>query len=109
MKHDITRDIVSDLWPLYRSGEASPETERMIEAFLDEDAAFRAVLEKSERITKAMPEMTLALDPELERIKVMRERTRLAGWLVGVTIAVITILSLAPFIIAAVLFGPRVF
>ena len=109
MKHDITSDVISDLWPLYRSGEASPDTEWMIEAYLETDAAFRDVLERSERMTAAMPEMTLSSDAELEMIKVARERTRAAVWLIGAGIAAAMLAVLVPVIIAAILYGGRVF
>ncbi len=34
---NVTREIVKDLLPLYVSGEASPETRALVEAFLRED------------------------------------------------------------------------
>lgn len=107
MKHDITRDIVSDLWPLYRSGEASPDTVQMIENFLEQDADFRDVLEESERIKTVMPEMDVAIDPEIERIKVMQSRTRLAGWLIGAAILAFALVSALPIVLAAIMFGGK--
>lgn len=107
MKHDITRDIISDLWPLYRSGEASPAVQRMIEDFLKQDAEFRAVLETSERIEKAMPEIELSRDAELQMIQVARDRTRVAVWLIGAAIAAAVLVGVFPFILAAILFGGR--
>lgn len=36
----ITRDVVTDLWPLYLSGEASADTRKLVDEFLAEDAEF---------------------------------------------------------------------
>ena len=30
----ITRDVVTDLWPLYVAGEASPDTQALVMRFL---------------------------------------------------------------------------
>lgn len=40
----VTRDVVSDLWPLYASGEASADTRTLVEGFLAGDPAFAAAL-----------------------------------------------------------------
>jgi hypothetical protein len=87
MKAEITRDVVSDLWPLYKAGEASADSRRLIEAFLAEDAAFRAVLEESETVANAVPEVALAPDADLRLIAVARKRifrtVLLAGAAIG--------------------------
>jgi hypothetical protein len=36
----LTRDVVTDLWPLYASGEASADTHALVDAFLAEDPEF---------------------------------------------------------------------
>jgi anti-sigma factor RsiW len=36
----LTRDVISDLWPLYVTGEASPDTRRLVEEFLASDPTF---------------------------------------------------------------------
>lgn len=40
----VTRDVITDLWPVYISGEASPETVELVEAFLKEDPEFAQIL-----------------------------------------------------------------
>src|SRR5689334_5750455 len=45
----LTRDVISDLWPLYVSGEASSDTRALIEAFLQEDPEFARTLTTLER------------------------------------------------------------
>jgi hypothetical protein len=95
MKFDITRNVISDLWPLYAAQEASADSKRMVEEFLAEDRDFRSVLEESERIQKIMPEVTLSPDAELQLIATARERIRMKVWLWGAAIAVFGFVSLA--------------
>jgi hypothetical protein len=40
----ITRDVITDLYPLYESGEASPDTQELIAEFLAADPEFAAVI-----------------------------------------------------------------
>lgn len=37
---DITREVISDLWPLYVSGDVSPATRHLIDEFLAADPEF---------------------------------------------------------------------
>lgn len=37
---DITREVISDLWPLYVSGDVSPATRQLVEEFLVGDPEF---------------------------------------------------------------------
>ncbi len=105
MKAEVSRDVISDLWPLYRAGEASADSKRMIEAFLAEDGAFRAVLDESETISRGLPpEVSLSPDAELRLIAVARERIRTTAWLVGAAIGAFVFVSLA-FIGGALLFA----
>ena len=43
----ITRDVVTDLWPLYLSGGASADTRTLVEAFLAEDPELARRLKES--------------------------------------------------------------
>jgi hypothetical protein len=43
----ITRDVVTDLWPLYLSGEASPDTKALVDAFLAGDPEFARLLKEN--------------------------------------------------------------
>lgn len=40
----ITREIISDLWPVYSAGEASPDTRVLIKEFLQQDPEFARLL-----------------------------------------------------------------
>jgi anti-sigma factor RsiW len=37
---DITREVISDLWPLYVSGDVSPATRQLVDEFLAGDPEF---------------------------------------------------------------------
>jgi hypothetical protein len=62
----ITRDIVTDLWPLYHSGEASADTRRLVEEYLLEDPEFALLLREdaSSRLLDPVP-ATLRSDHEM--------------------------------------------
>ena len=94
MKSDITREVVSDLWPLYRAGEASADTRRLIEAYLAADPEYRAFLEESDRMSKILPEMTLSPDNDVRLLEVARQRIRTNAWLVGAAIGAFVFVAL---------------
>ena len=94
MKAEITRDVVSDLWPLYEAGEASAETRRLVDAYLAEDVAFRSALEESGRIRRGLPDVALSSDAELRLIAVARERIRTTAWLVAAAIGAFVFVSM---------------
>lgn len=97
MRADVTRDVISDLWPLYRTGEASADSGRLIESFLARDAPFRAILEASEELADTMPETRLAPDAGLRLLTSARKRIFLRVLLTG------AIIGLALFAIAVVI------
>jgi hypothetical protein len=76
MKLDVTRDVVSDLWPLYRTGEASDDSRALVDAFLSEDSAFASTLEESEVLPGAMPSPRLSPDAERRLLDEARKRAR---------------------------------
>jgi hypothetical protein len=104
MKAEITRDVISDLWPLHKAGEASADSKRIIEAFLSEDTAFRTLLEESERIRGGVPDVALSSDAELRLIALARERIRTTAWLVGAAIGAFVFVSMA-FLFGALFFA----
>ena len=44
----ITRDVISDLWPLYQSNDASADTRALVEAFLRDEPDFARRLQEDE-------------------------------------------------------------
>lgn len=75
----VTRDVISDLWPVYESGEASLDTKTIVEEFLAQDAAFAAVL----RAKPNIPSMEVRMSPESETMALKRTRDLVKGrsWL----------------------------
>ena len=67
MKFDVTRNVVSDLWPLCQSGDASADSRALVDAYLADDAGFASVLRESEQLGGAMPSLRLSPDAERHR------------------------------------------
>ncbi len=95
MKAEITREVISDLWPLHKAGEASADSDGIVQAFLSEDPGFRTLLEESENIRRGLPSVALSPDAEMRLIEVARERIRTTAWLVGAAIGAFVFVSLA--------------
>jgi hypothetical protein len=78
---NITREIIADLYPLYLSGDASPDTRRLVEAFVKEDPEFLQVLEESGRDSlKAYATPTLSPDHELKTLARLKRRISEPTW-----------------------------
>jgi len=61
----ITRDIVTDLWPLYHSGEASADTRALVDEFLAQDPEFARSLWGDDS-TRLLEPASLELEPDHE-------------------------------------------
>ena len=80
MNVDVNRQVISDLWPIYASGEASADTRALVDAFLAADPAFGRTLQESAGVTLGVSSApALAPDHELETLA--RIRRRLSGYL----------------------------
>jgi anti-sigma factor RsiW len=78
----ITRDVVTDLWPLYLSGEASPDTRALVDAFLTDDPEFAQRLrENGSRSLLSGPLPALPLDHEARTFASVRRKLRGFPWL----------------------------
>ena len=78
----VTRDVVSDLWPLYASGEASADTRALVDAFLAEDPAFAATLRASSDTTiTATAGPALPPGHDLMALDLTKRRLWGPGWL----------------------------
>ena len=75
---NITRDIITDLYPLYLSGDASPDTRRVVDAFLREDPEFAQSLVETGRDSLATY-APLPLPPDHELKTFARIKRRLWG------------------------------
>jgi hypothetical protein len=88
---NVTRDIIADLYPLYLSGDASPDSRRIVETFLNEDPEF--ALSLTEAGTEAAQNRLAAhnpqsLPPDHELKTLDRVKRRLSGplWLLQLAI-----------------------
>jgi hypothetical protein len=77
---NVTRQVISDLWPLYVAGEASVDTRALIESFLATDPPFAATLRDSAEAGRSIPSAP-ALDPDHELKTLSLTRRRLRGYL----------------------------
>jgi peptidoglycan/LPS O-acetylase OafA/YrhL len=77
---NVTHDVVSDLWPLYASGEASADTRALVDAFLAGDPAFAQALRDSGEM-KLPADAGPHLPPDHEMTTLVRIRKRLSGYI----------------------------
>ena len=93
----ITRDVISDLWPGYASGEATKDTRALVESFLADNPELAAEFEAP----VALPAAVGAIPPDAEARALVRTTALMRGgrWLRGVqTVAtVLTLLALVRF------------
>jgi hypothetical protein len=72
---NITRDVVTDLLPLYFAGEASPDTRALLEEYLQQNPTFAAaVREQAERSAAMLTDIVAS--PPLTAEKAAFERVR---------------------------------
>jgi hypothetical protein len=74
----VTRDVVTDLLPLYLAGDASEDTRALVETFFDQDPEFaRLVKQKSDQLLPVDIPVTVTKEAEmltLERTKKLVKR-----------------------------------
>ena len=72
----ITRDVISDLWPLYQDGTTSADTNALIEEFLRQDPEFSKNLSIENKSPHAVvPELTA--DKEATIVNKIKSRARI--------------------------------
>jgi hypothetical protein len=76
---NVTREVILDLWPLYVSGEASPDTRALIEAYLREDLEFEQTLTQLDRERSLPSPGALSLQPDHELNTLASIKRRLVG------------------------------
>jgi len=85
---NVTRDVITDLWPLYVAGEASPDTRALVAAFLREDPQLAQTLEELAR--QRLPSFEVPpLAPDHELTTLTRVRRRLSGPLMLLQLAIL--------------------
>jgi hypothetical protein len=82
---NVTRDVVTDLLPLYFSGEAREDTRRLVEDFFREDPDFERVARTAakplEGLRNAAPAAPEAEKEKCEMQRIGRELRSRRGWL----------------------------
>jgi anti-sigma factor RsiW len=93
----FTRDVISDLWPVYASGEATEDTRALVESFLADNPGCVAEFEA----TVALPAADGPIPPDAEARALVRTKELMRGgrWLHGVRVVavVLTVLALVRF------------
>ena len=73
----LTREIVTDLWPLYAAGDASADTRALVEAFLEQDPEFARRLRK-DTSGEILKPVAVTLPADHERATLLRAQRRRA-------------------------------
>jgi hypothetical protein len=107
----VTRNVVTDLWPIYESGEASPDTRALVDDFLANDQEFARRLREQ---PPPLPGAAVSVVPDGEATALRRTRDLVHGhsWLRGLRLMalVLTIFSISRlFSDATWIVSPRVF
>jgi len=98
MKFEVTRDVVSDLWALSRSGDASTDSRALVDAFLAADADFAKTLKESVSLRGATPALQLSPDAERRLLDDARQRARTKLLVIGGAIGLVGLVSLVALI-----------
>lgn len=97
MRLDVTRDVVSDLWALCCTGDASADSRALVDAFLAEDTAFAESLKESEAMNTIVPRVTLSPDAERRMLDDAAKNARLKLLVIGGSVTLAAVLLLAAF------------
>jgi len=74
MKMEVSSAIISDLWPVYAAGEASPESRVLVDAFLASDPALARALRESAGATIAANGPALPPDHEVRALELTKRQ-----------------------------------
>ena len=96
----VTQDVITDLLPVYFSGEASPDTRSLVESFFRDHPDFEKLARKSVKVVLPT-QRSVAASGESEVLRRVQRKVRRRGSLLGFAIA----LTLAPLSFTAVSFG----
>lgn len=86
---NVTRDVVTDLWPVYEAGEASADTRKLVDEFLGNDPAFAEKLRAT--LPLAPPAPVVAPDAKLAALKRTRDLVHGNAWLRGLRLFALVI------------------
>jgi len=83
MKTELTREVVSDLWLLCQSGDASADSRAVVDAYLAQDAALAEQLRRGHELPSLIPRVRLSPDAERRLLDDARHRARLKLLVIG--------------------------
>ncbi|MEW5982755.1 MAG: hypothetical protein AB1806_10350 [Acidobacteriota bacterium] len=91
----ITPDVISDLWPLYAAGEATPDTRALVEEFLAGNPGVAERLRKQFDVPSG--DTPIPPDAEARALQQTKDVIGGSGWLRGTRLValVLTILAIA--------------
>jgi hypothetical protein len=99
---NITQDVVTDLLPVYFSGEASGDTRAIVDSFFREHPDFEKLARRSIKVH--LPADTASpANGEIEVLRRVQRKIRRRGTLLGLAIS----LTLAPLSFTAISFGDQ--
>ena len=101
----VTRDVVTDLLPLYFSDEASPDTKQLVESFFREDPEFARLAKEKIQLRFEELNIQLPVQPEAEALARTKRVIRFRSWLMAFAI----FFSLVPFTFADISGKPTFF
>jgi hypothetical protein len=81
---NLTRAVITDLWPLYISGDVSPDTRRFVEHFLSQYPDFAGELKQDSESLPTPP--PLQPDHELKTLSLLKRRLAGPVWLLQLAI-----------------------
>jgi RNA polymerase sigma-70 factor, ECF subfamily len=76
---NVTREVITDLWPVYASGEASADTRALVEAFLRQDPQFARLVQEG-GVEQFLRCDSLRLPAHHEAQALRRTKQLLHGW-----------------------------
>jgi hypothetical protein len=68
----ITRDIITDILPVYFSGEASQDTRDLVDGFLKDDPEFARIVEAGKNLPLPNEQIPLSNESEMQTLKATR-------------------------------------
>jgi hypothetical protein len=76
---NVTRDVITDLWPVYAAGEASADTRALVDDFLRHDPEFARLLQE-QGLDNLQLQGKLRPAPDREAQALRRTKRLLHGW-----------------------------
>ena len=86
MNTAVTRDIITDLLPVYLSGEACANTKKLVEDYLKYDPEFSQLVKNESRVVFTERAIPAKPDLEVEALRRARRRLRRKTWLLVLAI-----------------------